>query len=399
MQDPWESTPLPDGEIFHLVQAAGQRGQLHQLSPNKRRAVERLCTHPQSKRMLNMLRRVLNYRGLRTGLRLGNIYRLLRMKCPHEHTHYLKHILRVWSYIIGPDSAAGLDSRSVQLLEGRSPVLSPDDREFICRQFKIGGIFPSISNPAKRRAIAHRLLRVPTMIPSMHTFMEDTKYLLPCALAMRRLTSDGPQDTIRTFLWHHFRPGHRHTADHSAFRQGYRALWLFTMQNFPDLVGALPLLDGRGRERRLRPSVEGSKQCWRMFASLARSLGFVSPQIQSLVGNETFSPDAFRSNLHPSLGRDPKLTQYSVEGWKLRARCGMPSESSFLESRPSLTLDHVDGPLLPTAGGTLTPFAVSRNIFQAFLGHLPPPDKGSRVIHMALHPRPGDHPSNKGTYS
>ncbi|KAF9882536.1 hypothetical protein FE257_007594, partial [Aspergillus nanangensis] len=159
MQDPWESTPLLDREIFHLVQAAGQRGQFHQLSPNKRRAVERLCTHPQSKRMLNMLRRVPNYRGLRTGLRLGNIYRLLRMKCPHEHTHYLKHILRVWSYIIGPDSAAGLDSRSVQLLEGRSPVLSLDDREFICRQFKIGGIFPSISNPAKRRAIAHRLLR------------------------------------------------------------------------------------------------------------------------------------------------------------------------------------------------------------------------------------------------
>lgn len=271
---------------------------------------------------------------------------------------------------MGAGNIGDLDPNSVELLQGRSPVWSTNDHEYISQLLRSGSLMPRVTNKERRKALGRRLLSIRRIIPSMYTFMEDTKYLLPCALALRRLIPDGPRDTIRTSLWHQFRPRRqsRHI-NRSGFLQAYRRLWLYTMQYFPVLIGTMPLLDHRGAERSIYRSQEESQRRWVTFSRLAISLGFDSPQIRGILHLGV----AATSEPHTqSVSETPCMTQPEIGRWKMHSRCGMPSESSFLSSRRFLTLDGVDREVDCPVGQTLTPFAVARDIFQAFLGHLPP---------------------------
>ncbi|KAE8132159.1 hypothetical protein BDV38DRAFT_275347 [Aspergillus pseudotamarii] len=302
---------------------------LSRLSTSERSVIERIYSRKQHRPMLDILAQVLQHHSLQPGFTVGNMNRLLRMKSPDELAHYLRHILDTWTYIMGAGNIGDLDPNSVELLQGRSPVWSTNDHEYISRLLRSGSLMPRVTNKERRKALGRRLLSIRRIIPSMYTFMEDTK-LIP----------DGPRDTIRTSLWHQFRPRRRSRhSNHSGFLQAYRRLWLYTMQYFPVLVGTMPLLDHRGAERSIYRSQEESQRRWVTFSRLAISLGFDSPQIRGLLHLGV----AATSEPHTqSVSETPCMTQPEIGHWKMHSRCGMPSESSFLSSRRFLTLDGVD---------------------------------------------------------
>ncbi|PYH50100.1 uncharacterized protein BO96DRAFT_379963 [Aspergillus niger CBS 101883] len=174
---------IPDEDTLelyrqHELAGHGETG-LSGLSLKEKQVIERLQARQQDLPLLNMLLQALRIPGLRPGFMAGNINRLLRMKCPHEHAHYIQHILNVWTYIMGPQNVSNLDAESVRLLQGRSPVWSTADHDFIRRLLSVGVLFPGVTDPERRTLLARRLLSVTTIIPSLRTFMEDTKYLLP----------------------------------------------------------------------------------------------------------------------------------------------------------------------------------------------------------------------------
>ncbi|GKZ98450.1 hypothetical protein AnigIFM59636_003063 [Aspergillus niger] len=366
---------IPDEDTLKLYRqyelpGHGETG-LSGLSLKEKQVIERLQARQQDLPLLNMLLQALRIPGLRPGFMAGNINRLLRMKCPHckEHAHYIQHILNVWAYIMGPQHVSDLDAESVRLLQGRSPVWSTTDHDFIRRLLSIGVLFPGVTDPERRALLARRLLSVATIIPSLRTFMEDTKYLLPCALALRRLIPDAPGDTIQTCLWHYYSAPEPHTKNGRAtFLHAYRRLWLFTMRCFPHLVSIMPLRDRRGAARRVHRSREKSKRCWTALAHLAWSQGFRTPKIAAILQQWGFRPVQCQRQGH---FQEPHLTRNWTGPWKLRHRCGMPSEMTFLQSQPFLTLHNIDTHRDCVAGEDLTPFAVARDIFQAFLGNLP----------------------------
>ncbi|KAE8132420.1 hypothetical protein BDV38DRAFT_287736 [Aspergillus pseudotamarii] len=227
---------------------------LSRLGSSERGVIERIYTRKQDRPMLDILAQVLQHQSLQPGFTAGKINRLLRMKSPD-------------TLIMGAGNMGDLDPESVEMLQGRSPVWSTNDHVYISQLLRSGSLMPRVTDQATRKAIGRRVLSISRIMPSMYTFMEDTKYFLPCALALRRLIPDGPRDTIRKSLWHQFRPRRRsrHTGQ-SGFLQAYRRLWLYTVQHFPILIGAMPLLDHRGAERRLYRSQEESQRCWATFS-------------------------------------------------------------------------------------------------------------------------------------
>ncbi|RDK41064.1 hypothetical protein M752DRAFT_284567 [Aspergillus phoenicis ATCC 13157] len=261
--------------------------------------------------LLNMLLQALRIPGLRSGFMAGNINRLLRMKCPHckEYVYYIQHILNVWTYIMGPQHVSDLDAESVRLLQGRSPVWSAIDHDFIRRLLSVGVLFPGVTDPERRALLARRLLSVATIIPSLRTFMEDTKYLLPCALALRRLIPDAPGDTIQTCLWHYYSAPEPHTKNGRAT--------------------IMPLRDRRGAAKRVHRSREKSKRCWTALAYLAWSQGFRTPKIAAILQQWGFRPVQYQRRRH---FQEPHLTRNGTGPWKLRHR---PDHSVHLLS-PSL---------------------------------------------------------------
>ncbi|RDK41736.1 hypothetical protein M752DRAFT_302313 [Aspergillus phoenicis ATCC 13157] len=327
---------IPDEDTLKLYRQYELTGHnetgLSGLSLKEKQVIERLQARQQDLPLLNMLLQALRIPGLRPGFMAGNINRLLRMKCPHckEHAHYIQHILNVWTYIMSPQHVFILDAESVRLLQGRSPVWSTTDHDFIRRLLSVGVLFPGVTDPEGRALLARRLLSVATIIPSLRTFMEDTKYLLPCALALRRLIPDAPGDTIQACLWHYYSAPEPHTTNgRVAFLHAYRRLWLFTMRCFPHLVSIMPLRDRRGAARRVHRSREKSKRCWTALAHLAWSQGFRTPKIAAILQQW-----GFRSVQRQRQGhfQEPHLTRNGTGPWKMRHR---PDHSVHLLS-PSL---------------------------------------------------------------
>ncbi|KAE8334521.1 hypothetical protein BDV24DRAFT_170112 [Aspergillus arachidicola] len=146
----------------------------------------------------------------------------------------------------GPEGASDLDLHSIKLLRGRSPVCCADDYRYISRLITDRDLFPSIQDPAKREGIKYRALSIPIIILSWDTFVKDTRYLLPCARAMRRFIPDAPEEAIQASSWAGSQPGQEHSAGRSVFLEAYRTLWQFTMQCFPELGMGQPLHNGHG---------------------------------------------------------------------------------------------------------------------------------------------------------
>lgn len=101
-------------------------------------------------------------------------------------TRYLIWVKAAWAYILGEEEELRfhLDAGTVTILEGRCPKLSAEDERLLQRNQS--HLFPAI--PVHRaQSILSRVQKIDYIISSIHTFLEDTKILEPCAKIMKRL--------------------------------------------------------------------------------------------------------------------------------------------------------------------------------------------------------------------
>jgi len=100
---------------------------------------------------------------------------------PKEMARYLYRIKQIWNCIIGEreDFQNMLDTNTVHVLQGRCPFRSLDDRAYVEAKLLKGEILPAMRSPDLQKELLQRILSVEYIIPSIYTFLEETKWLEP----------------------------------------------------------------------------------------------------------------------------------------------------------------------------------------------------------------------------
>lgn len=337
-----------------------------------------------------------------------------------ELTHYLHLIQSTWDFILGGDIhlKPRLDANTVRMLQTRCLLFSSNDLAVVAAAMDNGVLFPNISSQSTRHEIQVRLERLRYMIPSLHTFLEDTKYLEPCAKIVKTLLPAKFKKSIReAFRQKHTGQSHfqiqssEHTfSEHTrsvnqCIWLAYRQIWLFAMRHFPDLISVCPRKDdGRPKPAVHRPD----ENLWHTIANLASNCGFQTPAVEEYVRRNPFNKMAseFLRQCRPSeyydfdtaaLNTTVEMIVSTLQGIPARTvkpsvvslssdapdntdladRCGRPFEQSFLKDKkhmfmpnvynhPSDKLDLVQ--LIPLRECYLTSFKVKQDVFIAFFG-------------------------------
>ena len=146
-----------------------------------------------------------------------------------------------------------LDYQTVEALQMRNPGQYPEDREFITGAMRQNRMFRLIKDTSSRTLILAQILQIDYEIPSIHTFLEDTKWLEPCADIIRKHLFPKAKGSSYSFLYRNydFSKGLRiqdyslemetHTATRKAsFTVAYRQLFMYAWRYFPELSASLP---------------------------------------------------------------------------------------------------------------------------------------------------------------
>lgn len=181
----------------------------------------------------------------------------------------------------------------MQRLQTLAPSHSTSDADIIRDLFADHQVFTGISDQSHRATILERVLSVRSLIPSLHTFFEDIKYLEPCAKVMRTLYGKNAKHSIyMSYMGSFFEPPQQ-LVEHARldlrpcpatssqlFKQlGYLQLWLFAFRNFPLLVNATP----RKSPEKDKPVVmEPSPALWQALGELSGTLGFKTEHAATL---------------------------------------------------------------------------------------------------------------------
>jgi hypothetical protein len=316
----------------------------------------------------------------------------------------------VWSLILDGLAPYQLDSGSVQTLQLHAPACSSYDRSFIITQFDEVKVFRAATYQ-DREIILGRLLLVSGRVPSLFTFLEDTKYLEPCAKAMRILVPlTGPEVSIRSTMRHHYveavgtSVGHIEYAEQTyndthifegfSYSTAYRQVWLYTLRYFPELTGSKPRLDGRKSHHK---QYGRRDDVWTGLALLAARMGFTSatidqlrqtePRLRLVLGflQDTFSrhdfivpnPDQIARNVVNALNPirirvDPKPIPILSQDVMLLEKshlCGKPYNKSWECDRDHLFLPYLYGIREVSPKRYVSSFAIQRDIFFCFFGY------------------------------
>ena len=140
-----------------------------------------------------------------------------------------------------------------------------------------GNIVPAIKSWEQRSAILERIYSVEYIIPSIHTFLEDTKYLELGAKTLKGILPVSCEYSIaQTFgALHNRQPGlklqqgifiREHRSGSLAQRKAYRHLWSLSLRQFPWMIGHAPKKDIRNPKPQ-RPNIQ--PRWWHELASLA----------------------------------------------------------------------------------------------------------------------------------
>jgi len=294
-----------------------------------------------------------------------------------------------------------------------------------------GVLFPNIPNQHSRGEIMVSLEKIGYMIPSLHTFLEDTKYLEPCAKIVKSLLPVKFKGTIREAF------GKNHTGlsqcqvqldEHAVSEHrgsvreciwiAYRQIWLFAMRHFPDMIGICPRKDdGKPKPTVHRPD----ENLWHKIAELAGNCGFQTSAIAEYTRRNPFQKmaseflrqcrppeyyDISTAALNTAVGlivrilqgieprvidfKLPPLTSDYRDNTDLADRCGRPFEQSFLDDKKYMFYQHIydnrsEQWTLQQSERYLTSFKAKHDIFIAFFGRLdeepedPPP---AMDVHM-----------------
>lgn len=389
------SCPFNDGHIFRQIRLHHntqntyyEKKWLARLSPGKQRDLKQLIEWYPS--VTTALDRLLPFLGLWQALQLGTFHRLLSIRCSEEICHYLSHIYLVWTAITASSSPQTVDHATVTGLEGRSPFWSHHDMRVVETYLNSGRIFSLINDHQTKSQVKETLRGIRMMIPSLHTFLADTKYLEPCAQILQTLLPEQWRAMRRLSVCHGltniFAPA-------TGFEQAYREIWIFCFANYASMTQIGPRKD----PKKPNPRQSFSQDCWHRIAVLALRLGFRSEKIQELANQDpslVFARSALTDlrcsgyqiddtafatgvdemrrvlqavkSIFSSNSSSPFLTSDTSPSWKIELRCGRPYEQAYLNDREHLSPQWVYGTEdIPREN--ITTFAVSRDIISAFL--------------------------------
>ncbi|MCJ1473162.1 hypothetical protein MMC13_001813 [Lambiella insularis] len=422
-----------DGEIYRYIRLyqkyndkKGAKKWLARLSESKRSDILKLNRMAAKSRAMARFRKQLDslipYIGLWSALQIGTFHRLLTLRCPEELTSYLKLVYETWHTIVNGDLcvANALDVKTVELLQGKALAFSSADEDAVRENFTRGLIFPTVKNLPERANLLARICSLQHRIPSLHTFLEDTKYLEPCAKIMKSLLPPTFRGSIRkafksrqsgvTVIDVEWRQESDITSSTASLPHtiaiGYRQLWLFAMRHFPELTPLQPRKD----PGRAKPNMQGrASHWWYRLGLLAAGGGFQSEEIKALVQS---NPDVqmtmeFLLNTRPaelyyhneascvnevqrictflgSIGPreaapvEAFLSCDSTAAMGLAERCGRPFEQSFLQDKRFLFLNYIyndkwqhteQSQWQQIRKSHVTSLAIKRDTFRAFFGN------------------------------
>ncbi|KAI4228466.1 MAG: hypothetical protein L6R40_008131 [Gallowayella cf. fulva] len=412
-----------DGDIFrHLRRCSinndqAERTWLARLSESKRRDVLQLQKAADKDRHMRKFRdsldALLPFRGLWRALHLGALHRILPLRCPEELAQYLDRVKTTWEYICDNDQSirSQLDADTVDKLQGRCLHLSQNDCAEIEAAMTHRELFPSVSSQHLRANILARLRNIKHLIPTIHTFLEDTKYLEPCVQIMKSLLPHSYRGTIhegfsqlhngQTVFYEQRNETDSIESHQSAIDvhwKSYRQLWLFAFRHFPEMTGYTPRKD-IGRPRPPNPGIEHS---WlQKISSLAESSGYGSirkhfleredadvrmiqeflhqarpPQYyrfdEGVFDSEVLRICSVLRKVHARRAEDerPCLSSERETGCGgISSRCGRPYENSFIADKAFIFLPYIYGQQDHSHPRRfLSTFAVKQAIFHHFFG-------------------------------
>ncbi|QGA15968.1 hypothetical protein EYB26_003635 [Talaromyces marneffei] len=430
-----EATPT-DGEVYRKVRqyqyeasARFEERWLSRLTENKQKRMRQLSQRENSLTR-SAFDSLLPIPGLWNGMSIGNLPRVIAVKCDEEIIHYLCFIKDFWSSLVEHDRSRmeKIDCMTVEKLQ----LLVPGglDRTKVKGLMLSGEAFPKFSQ-AERKSIWRVLRRRGEIVPSLHTFFKDLSYLEVTSSCLGRLVDLAAmcKRTMRSAMKQIYNPA-RHgrgryqmqvseTEFRSCFgtveegrESGYRQLWLFAFRHY------LQMPKARQKEKRHAKTKfrEANDGVVHRMASLALQLGFDSPQIRRLIDD---SPDR-RLALEALLkARDRDQYRYDsidmlvnqivacfneavpVEIRDRRAsapfstiprqsRCGKPSLETHEQEQNFLFLDQIES---QPSDESVSALYVRRCVYFAFFGRpseTPPTpvDEDHSTRHSSPHPPP-----------
>ncbi len=318
----------------------------------------------------------------------------------------------------------------MQSLEGRYPCYSAEDLALVEKRLDRREIFSSPCFEAQRDQLLQRLRKIKHLIPSIHTFLEDTKYLEPCARVMKGLLPERFQGSVRQAFdrQHNGQTGffeqidEANTAAEQVSNSGsearwksYRQLWLFAWRHFPEMTGNAPRKD----PQRPKPAKIGIEYSWwHAISVLASKSGYTNISNPFTGADEMMTREFLRQARPPQLYHfDDTVFDLNVRricdalkqiqprsaiteapeissdrdscGSDVSLRCGRPYEHAFHDDVGCLYLRY----LYKDYGDVqrkryITSFAVKRDIFHAFFGSSSEADDSLDIVE----PEPGPSP-------
>ncbi|OBS20599.1 hypothetical protein FPOA_06952 [Fusarium poae] len=324
-------------------------GQLSAVSKNRRDLFEQLKRHDEYLRAFD---RLLDIPALFCGFRLTVIHQMICMRCEEPHLTYLKHILDTWRRICGedPEVMRKIDEKTVETLQGTAPGACSHDNASLLAEIEGGKLFGNFSS-AERGEIWSRVCAVSraSLIPSLHTFFEDLKFLKEAAACMRRLVHLGPRDTLIGRLEHIFDDvGQNHDRCMVQVSEGTtktipgclaarldlgcRQLWLAAFRYYRDLPSEPKKKDILAKARKTT-----DESVLFSFMSLAYRLGFESQQIRHASQD---SPD--RKLAERTLLKVRKPGQYSYPSFEEKVNQMLGIFATAVPVMPEVSSDRID---------------------------------------------------------
>ena len=164
-----------------------------------------------------------------------------------EMTRYLRRIKSTWTGIVGDEEAdqLQLDANTVAILQGRCPSQSSEDRAHVQIKMLAGDILPAVTADHQRSRILDRACSIEHVIPFIHTFLEDTKYLEPPARILKELLPGKCKGSMSQYFSALYSGQTKVKVQTSEFTfedrilpsgrsawLSYRQLWLFALRQF-----------------------------------------------------------------------------------------------------------------------------------------------------------------------
>lgn len=326
----------------------------------------------------------------------------------------MDHIHTIWKKIFGESTMAmqSTDNDTVRALELTCPKYSPADRRNVRLLLEKGQIFRGI-DLSEREHLWKNLMRVDCIIPSLFSFFEDAKYLLPCARNIKYIIGSQNEMTIYRALQRCFHQVEDSPAQtqlivekeeavyeikatpltlEERFDIGRRQLWLYAMRHFAQ-VAPPSASSGEWRIASVGSEIANeSVLCG--FASLACRLGFRNDDILRLKqrspereiacrallqarppGMYKYDGNSFESyldqmekfmNTAERRHGQPDETDIWRDGGETRHRCGCPGRDDNQINKKYLFHDKILQPHSPAEG--VTSLFVRKCVFLAFFG-------------------------------